>query len=177
MRSWWLGLSLAGLLLVPAVAHADAGVFSRQSRILGRGVQLVVDGKYAEAEPLLLKTISMDPKQPEAHYNLAIVYKYTGRQADAVKQYRIALSQYSGSDIPNLTKCLYGIALVQEDRNDPALAAQAWNDYIRFARRYPSEGPAVRIAERHEQQAIMAERARKPSPFGPERATRPTHRE
>lgn len=172
-----VGISLAALLLVPALAHADAGPLSPQHRMLGQGVQLVVDGKYEQARPFLEQAIQMDPRMPEAHYNLAIVDKYTGRPADAVKQYRIALGQYAGNDVPNLTKCLYGIALVQEDRGDPARAAQAWNEYIQFARRYTAEQPAVAIAIRHEQQQLQAARQKPPSPFGPARASRPTHRE
>lgn len=172
-----VGVSLAALLLVPIVARADAGPLSPQHRMLGRGVKLVVDGKYAEAEPLLKRALTMDPTLPEGHYNLAVVYKYTGRPADAVTEYRIALGEFSGNDIPDLTKCLYGIALVQEDRGDPAQAAQAWNEYIQFAQRYAPEQPAVAIARRHEQQQLQAARLKAPSPFGPARATRPTHRE
>jgi len=40
-------------------------------------------GKYAEAEELLKRTFAIKPDYPDAHYNLAVLYRKIGRAKDA----------------------------------------------------------------------------------------------
>src|SRR5438270_5649663 len=65
-------LAFIGLLCVPAVASAakDAG-------------ELIVAGDYAAAEPLLRHQLATNHRDANAHYNLAVVLKHTGRLDDA----------------------------------------------------------------------------------------------
>jgi len=122
-------------------------------KMLGRGVGAVVDGDYKKAEPLLRDSLRMDPLMAEGHYNLAVVLRDTGRFDEAVNEYRTALGlfqQYGAADGENgVSRCLYGIALSEESGGNAAQAASAWNEYLKWAKRFSPEKPAAEIAQRH----------------------------
>lgn len=158
------GLALAVTVALSPLARAQ---LDHPHRVLGRGVGAVVDGDYKKAEPLLRDALRMDPLMAEGHYNLAVVLRDTGRFDDAVNEYRTALGlfqKYGAADGENgISRCLYGIALAEESRGDPGSAASAWNEYLKWAKRFSAEKPAAEIAQRH----LMTERremeARRPT--------------
>ncbi len=140
--------ALALLVLAPSVARAfdDSSPFSPPRQALGQATELIVQGRFAEAEPCIKQALQMDPRLAEAHYNLGVVYRATGRPELAVAEYQDALNRFAPGDRPNRAKSLYGIALATEELRDPARSARAWADYIRFDEDSPSAAPAVSIA-------------------------------
>jgi tetratricopeptide (TPR) repeat protein len=167
-------LALAVTLAASPLARAQ---LDHPHRVLGRGVSLVVDGKYSEAEHWLRDAIRLDPTMAEAHYNLGVVLRNTGRFDEAIGEYRLAIplfQQFGAADGENaLSRCLYAIALANEGKGDPAQATIAWNDYLRYARRFRIEQPAVEIAQHHlaDNQRLAQIRT---SP-GVQKATRPSN--
>jgi tetratricopeptide (TPR) repeat protein len=170
-----LGIGL-WLLSIPTIAAAQIQLPRGQEEV-NHASTLIVRGRYAEAEPLLRQAIANAPGDPYAYFNLASVLRATGRNQEAIANYRSAQSLFSSSgrsangpsDIAN---CLYGIALAREAGSDPRAAAQAWNEYIRFAQRFANEQPAVAIAREHVDTNQRLARARGPA-LGPQQATRP----
>jgi tetratricopeptide (TPR) repeat protein len=167
-------LALAVTLAASPLARAQ---LDHPHRVLGRGVSLVVDGKFSEAEHWLRDAIRLDANMPEAHYNLGVVLRNTGRYDEAIVEYRRAMQlfqQYGAADGENaLSRCLYAIALANEDKGDPLQATIAWNDFLRYARRFRAEHPAVEIAQRRlaDDQRLAQIRT---SP-GVQKATRPSN--
>jgi tetratricopeptide (TPR) repeat protein len=138
------------IVLAGALAFAPSAASATNAHaLLGDGVNLVVHGRYAEAQPLLERALARDPSLVEAHYNLAVALHEQGMHDLAIAEYRAALRLYAPGDEPNRSKCLYGIALAAESAGDPAAAARAWQDYLAFARPYRAEQPAVTIATQH----------------------------
>jgi tetratricopeptide (TPR) repeat protein len=166
---------LAAILLAPMVASAQFVLPTGEAEV-NRAASLMVRGDYAAAEPLLRQAVADEPSYPYAHFTLASLLRDTGRNDEAIAEYRTARSLFEAvgprangeGDIAN---CLYGIALAEEARNDPNAAARAWHDYIRFARRFEAEQPAVAIARAHVR--TNQQLARLPY-YGPQTATRAT---
>jgi tetratricopeptide (TPR) repeat protein len=173
----WLILAFAGVLAVPAVASAQARLPKGQAEV-NRATEMIVRGDFAGAEPLLRRAVIDAPNDPESHYNLAVVLRNTGHPQEAVPEYHRALDIFEAKGPrPNgeadLGRCLYGIALAQEQAGDPRVAAAAWDNYIRFAKKYQAEQPAVQIAKMRMDGEMRAANMRGPYPFGPPTATRP----
>jgi len=141
MRSngWLLA---AVLIATPMAAHAQV-VLDKPHQLLGRGVELVVVGRYADAEKPLREALRLDPTLAEGHYNLAVALKNLGRYDEAVAEYHHALAGFSNE--PDRAKAFYGIGLAREARGDK----NAWNEYLAFATPLRIEQPAVKIAEDH----------------------------
>jgi tetratricopeptide (TPR) repeat protein len=167
---------LVGLLLTPVVASAQFRLPKGEEEV-NRASAMIVRGDYAAAEPLLRRAVADAPNDPYAYFNLASVLRATGRDDEAIENYRRAqkLFETKGprangpSDISN---CLYGIALALEGTGDPQAAADAWNDYIRFAQRFASDQPAVAIARERVETDLRL--ARTNGPFrASQQATRP----
>ena len=119
-------LALVGLLTVPLVAHAGTKL-PKDVRQVDQAAALIVRGQFAAAEPLLKQAIQITPTDPWAHYNLAVVYRNTGRYDAAVRSYHAALDLFeSKGPRPNgeadIGNALYGIALAQEAKGDPRVA-------------------------------------------------------
>jgi tetratricopeptide (TPR) repeat protein len=146
MRIIFAALTLATATTV-ARADDESPILSPPHQKLGQGVSLVVEGRFREAEPVLREALRMDPRMSEAHYNLAVVLRNTGRYDEAIDHYRMALVRYAPNDEPNRAKALYGIALAAEATGDPERGARAWRDYIDFDRGFAAARPAVAIAE------------------------------
>ena len=135
-------LLAATLLAAPAAARAQS-VLDKPHQLLGEGVSLVVEGRYAEAEKPLRAALRIDPLLAEAHYNLAVALKNEGRYDEAIAEYHRALDGFKSE--PRRAQALYGVGLAREARGDKG----AWDEYLAFARPLRAEQPAVRIAEYH----------------------------
>ena len=162
--------------MVPLVAQAGAKL-PKDVREVDQAAAFIVKGQFAAAEPLLNKAIQVAPGDPWAHYNLAVVYRNTGRYDQAVREYHTAMDLFeTKGPRPNgeadIGNALYGIALAQEAKGDPRIAAAAWDNYLRFARKYGPEQPAVQIAQMRLDGQMRAANMRGPYPFGPPTATR-----
>lgn len=138
-KGWLLA---AAVLVTPALARAE-GVLDKPHEVLGRGVSLVVEGRYAEAEKPLREALRLDSTMPEAHYNLGVVLRELGRFDGAIAEYRASLDGFTTE--PNRAKALYGLDLAREARGDK----NAWDDYLAFARPLKNERAAFLIAEEH----------------------------
>jgi tetratricopeptide (TPR) repeat protein len=164
---------LGVLLLAGGLARAD---LSAAEKKVNQATRLIVDGRYAAAEPFVRQAIALDPNNAWAHYNLGVVLRGTGRFEAAVAEYRRAMELFPPGDVPQQTQSLYGIALAQEAIGDPRAAAAAWNDYIQYAQRFAAEQPAVEIARHHLDTNLRLAGLHSPSQLGPSTATRPVER-
>ena len=135
-------LLAAAVMVMPAFARAQAAL-DKPHAILGQGVSLVVEGRWADAEKKLREALRLDPSLSEGHYNLAVALKNEGRYDEAIAEYHRALDGFVTE--PNRAKAFYGIGLAREARGDKG----AWDEYLAFARPLRNEQPAVRIAEFH----------------------------
>lgn len=133
-------LLAATVMVTPALSRADA-VLDKPHALLGDGVSLVVEGKFAQAEKPLREALRIDPTLPEAHYNLGVVLRNEGRYDEAIAEYHRALDGFTTE--PRRAQALYGIGLAREARGDKG----AWDEYLAFARPLRNEQAAVRIAE------------------------------
>ncbi|MCU1279198.1 MAG: hypothetical protein JWM53_2744 [bacterium] len=139
VKGWLLA---AALIATPAVGRADA-TLDPAHHALGKGVALVVDGRYAEAEKPLREALRRDPTLAEGHYNLAVAMREQGRFDEAVAEYRASLLGFRSES--DRAKALYGIGLAREARGDKA----AWDEYLAFARPLRNEQATVQIAQAH----------------------------
>jgi predicted TPR repeat methyltransferase len=82
------------------------------------GVVLSAMGRYEEAETALLTAIEIDPERGDARFNLANVYSFQRRAADAAREYRIAIDKQ-----PLLVAAYDALArnLRSEGRHDEAI--------------------------------------------------------
>ena len=138
-KGWLLA---AALLVTPGLARAQA-VFDKAHEELGKGVSLVVQGRFAEAEKPLREALRMDPSLSNGHYNLAIALKNQGRFDEAIAEYHRSLDGFHTES--TRAQAFYGIGLAREARGDKG----AWDEYLAFARPLRNEQPAVQIAEEH----------------------------
>ena len=138
-KGWLLA---AALTVTPAMAYANANL-DRPHEILGKGVALVVDGRFAEAEKPLREALRLDPMLAEAHYNLGVSLREQGRFDDAIAEYRAASDAFASDS--DRGKALYGESLAKEARGDK----DAWDEYLAFARPLRDEQATVQIAEEH----------------------------
>lgn len=56
---------------------------------LGLGVSLISLKRYADALTPLETAVKLDPRNPDAHYNLATAYTRAGRKQDGEKEFAI----------------------------------------------------------------------------------------
>jgi tetratricopeptide (TPR) repeat protein len=71
--------------------------FSRATKIdsqfgaafLGLGVSLISEKRYSDAIPALETAVKLEPRNPDAHYNLATAYTRGGRKQDGEKEFAI----------------------------------------------------------------------------------------
>jgi tetratricopeptide (TPR) repeat protein len=143
---------LLGVLLTPVLAAAQVRLPRGEEKV-NRASALIVRGDYKGAEPLLRQAVVDAPNDPYAYFNLASVERAGGRYEEAAASYQKAQALFETKGGANgsgdVAGCLYGIALAREGAGDPTAAAQAWNDYIRYAQRFANEQPAVAIARVH----------------------------
>lgn len=168
---------LVAILVTPALSWAQFQL-PRGKEEVNRASEMIVRGDYASAEPLLRRAVIDAQNDPYAHYNLAAVLRDTGRNEEAIVEYRRAQQLFEtvgprANGEADIANCLYGIALAKEALGDVQATARAWDDYIRFAQPFSEEQSAVAIAREHEQTNERLARTRGPF-LGPQEASRPS---
>ncbi len=86
--------------------------------LLQESAALIQSGKFADAEPILQRSVKIAPENADAHNLLGIVLDQLNRSADAEREYRTAirLNPKAVSPLANL-----GILLAKEKRSDQAI--------------------------------------------------------
>jgi tetratricopeptide (TPR) repeat protein len=87
-REWVPGLAAAGVLAL--VAHLPMKVTHDQTYI-NLGALLVQTGRAADAVPVLLKAVAVDPSYAAPHFNLGLAYRGTGEQQAAIDELTTAV--------------------------------------------------------------------------------------
>jgi Flp pilus assembly protein TadD len=87
-REWIPGLAAAGLLAV--VTYLPMKVVHDQTYI-NLGAFLVETGRAADAVPVLLKAVAVDPSYAAPHFNLGLAYRETGEQRAALEELTTAV--------------------------------------------------------------------------------------
>jgi tetratricopeptide (TPR) repeat protein len=87
-QEWMPGLAAAGLLVI--VSHLPIKVVHDQTYI-NLGAHLVEIGRAADAVPVLLKAVDVDPGYAEPHFNLGLAYRETGAPQAAVDELTAAV--------------------------------------------------------------------------------------
>jgi tetratricopeptide (TPR) repeat protein len=164
------------LSMFPLVASAQEALPKGEEEV-NRASAFLVHGDYVGAEPLLRRAVVDAPDDPYAHFALASVLRATGRYDDAIAGYERARRLFETTAVgangsADIADCLYGIALARESLGDPRRAAQAWNDFIRFAQPFADEEPAVAIARTRAEAELRLARASGRLP-GTQEASRP----
>jgi Flp pilus assembly protein TadD len=75
-----------------AVKHfSHAAKFDPQfgEAFLGLGASLLSEKQYADAIAPLETAVKLEPRNPDAHYNLAMAYTRAGRKQDGEKEFAI----------------------------------------------------------------------------------------
>ena len=122
-RAWIPGLAAAGLLAI--VTHIPMKVVHDQTYI-NLGALLVQTGRAAEAVPVLLKAVTVDPGYAEPHFNLGLAYRETGEQQPALEELTTAVRLR-----PDYTEAHSALGIMLRDLGRPADAVQ----YLREAAR------------------------------------------
>jgi Flp pilus assembly protein TadD len=107
---------------------------------LDQGLHALVAGDSARAEQLLGQAVREEPGNFNARFNYASALRALGRNDEAVREYRVAVSLAASE--PEHANALYGIALARDAQGDPT----GWNEYLQFAGKKRNEQAAVRIA-------------------------------
>ncbi|WP_163215883.1 glycosyltransferase family 2 protein [Clostridium thermarum] len=81
-----------------------------------KGVISIIEGKFEEAEKILLNGISIQNDNFDLHYNLAYLYEITGRQEKAFQYYTKALS-FGRKDMVSIIKERLKVIGEQENKN------------------------------------------------------------
>ncbi len=156
-RDRWPVLLLLSLLLVPlsVASYQRNKVWSEPLLFLrdcatkspnkfrpwyNLGTELGMAGLLSEAEPVLLHALKLKPGHSLAHNQLGNVYLMTGRQADALLQYRYAVE----ADPKNF-EALFNLATQYYVRGDYAKAVPLFQQFI--AQAPPSFNRARQQAE------------------------------
>jgi len=93
-----------------------------------------------QAEALYKKALAIDPKQPEAQYNLGYVMLERGESDQAIPLFRGAIE----SD-PKFSDAYFNLAMAFEQLGEPSKARPYWKSYIDLE----PEGTWTEIARRH----------------------------
>ena len=109
-----------------AALHGDVVQNTEQAQAeTDRAVQLISDGKYGEAEPILKRAIQLDPMYGPAHNDLGLVYFHQNRLYDAAWEYENAAKRMPRQPQPRNN---LGLVLEQAGQLNEAVAAytEAW---------------------------------------------------
>ena len=78
------------LLLIFIVGGVGAGPFETPERAIAEGLRLYKDGDFAQAESTFGRALTIAPKDPIAHYDLAATLYQMKRYRPAIEHYRTA---------------------------------------------------------------------------------------
>lgn len=87
---------------------------------INRGAELMLEGRWEEAEPWLDLGVQLDPELPEAWVNLGVYRRHQGRLEDAEAAYRRAIE--IAPEFPASYQNLAALLMPQPHRRDEALA-------------------------------------------------------
>ncbi|MDQ2921117.1 MAG: tetratricopeptide repeat protein, partial [Acidobacteriota bacterium] len=124
---------MLSIILTSVQAHALNKVFQRHGSStrpasdttsvatdLRKAADLLQTGKLADAEPILRRVISAEPRNPDAHNLLGIILDQRSQFKDAEREYRAAL-QLNPNGISPLANL--GVLLARTGRSDEAIRA------------------------------------------------------
>jgi tetratricopeptide (TPR) repeat protein len=60
-----------------------------EEAFLGLGMALIADKRYPDAVAPLETAVKLEPRNPDAHYNLALAYSRTGRKQEGEKEFAV----------------------------------------------------------------------------------------
>ena len=139
-KGWLLA---AAIVVTPALAHAQA-VLDKPHSVLGEGVTLVVEGRFAEAEKPLREALRLDPTLAEGHYNLAVALQEQGHARRGHRR------------VPPRARRLHRASPIAPRRSTasasparPAATRARGTNTSPSRGRSSAEQPAVKIAEDH----------------------------
>jgi Flp pilus assembly protein TadD len=124
-RRWLPGLVVAGLVAVVANLPIDV---VRDQTYLNLGALLVQNGRPADAVPLLLKAVSMDPGDAEAHFKLGLAYQQAGEAPAATEELTTAVRLR-----PNHGEAHNALGVLLRDQNRTSEALPHFHEAVRYA--------------------------------------------
>ncbi len=124
-RQWLPGLAAAALVAV--VARMPMKVVHDETYI-NLGSILVRDGRAAEAVPVLLKAVAVDPNYAAPHFNLGLAYRDTGQPQAALDQLETAVRLR-----PEYAEAHSALGVMLEAAGRPAEALQHLRESARLA--------------------------------------------
>jgi Flp pilus assembly protein TadD/4-amino-4-deoxy-L-arabinose transferase-like glycosyltransferase len=123
-REWIPGLAAAGLLAI--VTHLPMKVVHDQTYI-NLGAFFVRTGRAADAVPVLLKAVAVDPSDAAPHLNLGLAYRETGEQQAAVEELTTAVRLR-----PDYAEAHGALGVMLRDLGRPADALQHLREVARL---------------------------------------------
>jgi Flp pilus assembly protein TadD len=131
-------LDKADAALVEAL-KLDSGAFEP---LMNRGIVLVTQKKYADAEPVLRKALAVKEESPVAHYFLGQALANLGNFDAAEKELRIAV-ETGGEQMKEAHRLL---AIIYSSRGDKKRAATELETYLKLAPQAPDAEQLRRVA-------------------------------
>ena len=123
-REWIPGLAVAGLLAI--VTHLPMKVVHDET-YKNLGALLVQTGRAADAAPVLLKAVAVDPSYAVPHFNLGLAYRETGEQQAALEELTTAVRLR-----PDYAEAHSALGLMLRDLGRPADALQHLREAARL---------------------------------------------
>ena len=123
-REWGPGLAAAGLMAI--VSHLPMKVVHDETYI-NLGAFFVRTGKAADAVPVLLKAVAVDPGDAAPHLQLGLAYRMTGDQQAALQELTRAVRLR-----PDYGEAQAALGLMLRDLGQPADALQHLRDAARL---------------------------------------------
>ena len=124
-RRWLPGLLVAGLVAI--VANLPIKVVHDQT-YLNLGSLLVQNGRPADAVPLLLKAVSLDPGYAEARFKLGLAYQQAGEPQAAIEELTTAVCLR-----PNYGEAHNALGVLLRDQNRTSEALPHFQQAVRYA--------------------------------------------
>jgi Tfp pilus assembly protein PilF len=125
MRAWCirgaLGVALAAALVA---CGGDSSPEERATERLDEALAAHAEGRIDEAVDGYEKVLEDEPGNQYAHYNLGLVHQQAGRNADAEREYRAAIS----TD-PNFASALFNLAILRTEA-DPDEAEELYRSVL-----------------------------------------------
>jgi hypothetical protein len=140
----WSGLTgrPAGAQLQPPRREVNPGA-GRSSALASQAASAVMAGHPEQGLTMADQALSVEPRNPWAHYDRAAALHGLGRTDEAVAEFQLAQQSFSGADPWGRSLAMYGRAnvLAQAGRCGPAAAA--FEEYAAFVQAADPESAAM----------------------------------